>query len=271
LPYFPMYPTDFEAKTSHLSLEEDGAYNRLLRLMWMTPGCSLPDDNGWVMRRMRCDQATFDRVVTPVILEFMTRKGGRILSPRLLQEWQKADETYRLRSEAGKKGGRPQRVDNATEQEKAGLSQPKGGPKQPEPEPDIRKREGKPSLALVPKAARFDEFWAVYPHRGGTKRGRKPAEAKYLAAVKAGASEQDIIDGAKRAAMDRQVRAGFARDPTTWLNQEGWNDEIDTSRETQNGNGNYKIGNQTAESRDHFLDEIAIAARARPSQGGIGH
>ncbi|MCP5097247.1 MAG: YdaU family protein, partial [Chloroflexi bacterium] len=34
LPYFPMYPTDFEADTSHLTLEEDGAYNRLLRLMW---------------------------------------------------------------------------------------------------------------------------------------------------------------------------------------------------------------------------------------------
>jgi uncharacterized protein YdaU (DUF1376 family) len=29
LPYFPMYPTDFEAKTSHLTLAEDGAYNRL--------------------------------------------------------------------------------------------------------------------------------------------------------------------------------------------------------------------------------------------------
>ena len=33
LPYFPLYPTDFEADTSHLTLEEDGAYNRLLRLM----------------------------------------------------------------------------------------------------------------------------------------------------------------------------------------------------------------------------------------------
>lgn len=49
LPYFPMFPTDFEAKTSHLTLAEDGAYNRLLRLMWMTPGCSLPDDDAWIM------------------------------------------------------------------------------------------------------------------------------------------------------------------------------------------------------------------------------
>ena len=65
LPYFPMYPSDFEAKTSHLTLEEDGAYNRLLRLCWMTPGASIPDDDAWIMRRMRVDQATFDRVVRP--------------------------------------------------------------------------------------------------------------------------------------------------------------------------------------------------------------
>ena len=70
LPYFPMYPTDFEAKTSHLTLEEDGAYNRLLRLMWMTPGCSLPDSDAWIMRRMRCDADTFERVVLVVIDEF---------------------------------------------------------------------------------------------------------------------------------------------------------------------------------------------------------
>lgn len=80
LPYFNLYPRDFEADTSHLSLEEDGAYNRLLRLCWMTPGCSLPDDDAWIMRRMRVDAATMARVVLPIIAEFLERKGGRIFS-----------------------------------------------------------------------------------------------------------------------------------------------------------------------------------------------
>ena len=83
LPYFPMYPTDFEADTSHLTLAEDGAYNRLLRLMWMTPGCSLPDDDAWVKRRMRVNQETFDEVVLVVIDEFFIRKKGRLVSPAL--------------------------------------------------------------------------------------------------------------------------------------------------------------------------------------------
>ncbi len=74
-------------------------------------------------------------------------------------------------------------------------------------------------------AGRFAEFWASYPHRDG-KRGRKLAEAKYRAAVKRGVSEQTIIDGAKRAHADPRVKAGYARDPTTWLNQAGWDDEI---------------------------------------------
>ena len=106
--------------------------------------------------------------------------------------------------------------------------------------------EGKPSLALLPKANRFSEFWDAYPHRGGAKKGRKPSEAKYAAALKAGVPEQDIIDGARRASQDRQVRAGFARDPTTWLNQAGWNDEIDTSTEMAKGQQNGHRPNERA-------------------------
>ena len=86
LPYFPMFPTDFEAKTSHLTLAEDGAYNRLLRLMWMTPGCTLPADDAWLMRRMRVDQETFDTVVRVVIDEFFTNENGR-LSNAMLDRW----------------------------------------------------------------------------------------------------------------------------------------------------------------------------------------
>lgn len=83
VPYYPMYPADFEADTSHLTLEEDGAYNRLLRLCWMTPGCSLPDDPAWIARRMRLTISEYERVVEPLISEFFRRKGGRISSPLL--------------------------------------------------------------------------------------------------------------------------------------------------------------------------------------------
>lgn len=155
VPYYPMYPADFEADTSHLTLEEDGAYNRLLRLCWMTPGCSLPDDPAWIARRMRLTISDYERVVEPLISEFFRRKGGRISSPRLTREWEKVDETSRKRSEAGKKGGRPKAIEKEEKHEKAGLVFDKARPKQPEPEPYPEKKEEpigsskKPSRAIA--------------------------------------------------------------------------------------------------------------------------
>ena len=96
-------------------------------------------------------------------------------------------------------------------------------PRAPEPSGTIKNHQ---SDARV---KRFDEFWETYPHRGGTKKGRKPAFEKYRTAVKRGIPEQTIIDGAKRSVSDPTVKGGFARDPATWLHQEGWTDEIPNS------------------------------------------
>lgn len=105
LPSMPLFVDDFEAATAHLTLEEDGAYNRLLRLCWRTPGGSVPDDRSWIMRRMRVDEATYDRVVAPIIDEFFTRKNGRISQRRLLAELDYVKRVSEARKEAGKRGG----------------------------------------------------------------------------------------------------------------------------------------------------------------------
>ena len=86
LPYFPMYPTDFEAKTSHLSIAEDGAYNRLLRICWMTPGCSMPADEAWIMRRARAVSEADQEAVRAILSEFFTIEKGRYSNARLTRE-----------------------------------------------------------------------------------------------------------------------------------------------------------------------------------------
>lgn len=80
--------------------------------------------------------------------------------------------------------------------------------------------------AAPSRVSRFDEFWSVYPHRNGTKKGKAPALEKYRRAVKSGASEQAIIDGATAAHRHPDVVKGYSRDPATWLHQIGWQDEI---------------------------------------------
>jgi len=127
-----MYPTDFEADTSHLTLEEDGAYNRLLRLCWMTPGCSLPDDDAWIMRRTRVDQDTFDRVVKVVISEFFTRGNGRVSNARLAKEFDAAQSAHSKRVSAGKIGGKAK----ALKTKETDPSNAQAMLKQPEPEPE---------------------------------------------------------------------------------------------------------------------------------------
>lgn len=136
LPYIPLYIDDYEADTVHLSMMEDGAYNRLLRLMWRTPGCSIPDDEAWIFRRMRAQTDEERGAVLTVIGEFFERRAGRIFSPRLVREFKKADETSRKRSDAGKRGGRPKHIENKEEGAKPGSSQDKAGTKHPEPDPE---------------------------------------------------------------------------------------------------------------------------------------
>jgi hypothetical protein len=86
LPYFPMYPTDFEAKTSHLTLAEGGAYNRLLRICWMTPGCTIPVDETWIMRRVRAHTDDDKAAVRAILAEFFDVENGRY-SNAMLDVW----------------------------------------------------------------------------------------------------------------------------------------------------------------------------------------
>ena len=107
LPYMPFFVDDYEGNTAHLTLEEDGIYNRLLRLCWRTPGCSIPHEDAWIIRMMRVDDSTYISKVLPVIREFFKVEKGRLYNPRLMREFLIAKEKHEKRVKAGQKGGRP--------------------------------------------------------------------------------------------------------------------------------------------------------------------
>jgi uncharacterized protein YdaU (DUF1376 family) len=130
LPYFPLYPTDFEADTAHLSIVEDGAFNRLLRLCWMTPGCSVPNDEAWILRRLRARSEDEIAAVRVVISEFFKVENGRLFSPRLRREALLAETAHQRRVAAGRKGGGAAKTAQTNEKES---SNAKAMPKQPEP------------------------------------------------------------------------------------------------------------------------------------------
>lgn len=104
-PYIPLYVDDFEGATAHLTPAEDGIYNRLLRLCWRTPGCSIPDDDAWIARKIRVSPTDYDTLARPVIEEYFTRSRGRVFQKRLRDEYDAISVKKDARKNAGKSGG----------------------------------------------------------------------------------------------------------------------------------------------------------------------
>lgn len=104
-PYIPLYVDDYDAATAHLSIEEDGAYGRLMRLCWRTPGCSLPNDPAWIARKIRLSSDDFARIAQPVLDEFFKLSRGRLVQKRLRDEYDDISRKKSARKHAGKKGG----------------------------------------------------------------------------------------------------------------------------------------------------------------------
>ena len=71
---------------------------------------------------------------------------------------------------------------------------------------------------------RFDEFWAVYPNRVKKKAAMRTWRSRKLDKL------ADVIIENIRTRIDSDPRweAGFIPDPTTFLNGDRWEDEIET-------------------------------------------
>lgn len=226
-PYIPLYVDDFEAATAHLSPEEDGLYNRLLRLCWRTPGCSLPDDPAWIARKIRVSPEVFERTVQQLLSEFFTRSRGRWIQRRLKREYDDISCKRVARKQAGKKGGLAKA--RKLQEKSAGIASilpadTRASP-YPEPEPYISETnvssiERAPRSSAPAKPNGFAVFWEAYPN----KVGKRAAETAYDRALKRSDAET-IFAGLERAKTCRQWADGFIPHPTTWLNQDRWADE----------------------------------------------
>ena len=253
-----MYPTDFEAKTSHLTLAEDGAYNRLLRICWMTPGCSVPNDAAWIKRRLRVDDATYISVVQVVIDEFFTVEKDRLSNAKLTRIFTETNLAHEKRVLAGSKGGKAKSLKSKN----SAPSNAQAMPKQPEPEPEPVKREPKGSLVG------FDDFWILWPDKTGKESARKawrkmPIEDRRLAfsAVRDGWFEKW-----RQSKPDANpIHA------SSFMNSKRWTDEFKPQFQTITGGRYDQVSHDTANKRrDPALEQIARLAGLDAAQGHGG-
>ena len=265
-----MYPTDFEADTSHLTIAEDGAYNRLLRLMWMTPGCSLPDDDAWILRRMRCADDAERQLVLDVISEFFIRKDGRVSNARLTREFEKSEQAHKKRVAAGSKGGKTK----ALKSNDKSSGNAKAKPKQPEPEPEPYKEDTTVSLSELHSATdktqqAVDAYNSQAEITGWPK--VQKITAKRRAAIRARLKDVGGLDGWRMA-----LEKAAASPMLCGANSRGWIANFDfltnQSSFTKLMEGNYdqrkstdSLGGKQSSNGDATLRAIAYAATARPA------
>jgi hypothetical protein len=92
-----------------------------------------------------------------------------------------------------------------------------------------RERKGKEgkdiSTRQETRDAFFEEFWKSYPRRDGAN-PKAPAEKLFLAAVKAGADPEQIIEGARRCSQRESKNIGTPYIPQAvkWLRDKRWID-----------------------------------------------
>jgi uncharacterized protein YdaU (DUF1376 family) len=101
--WFQYWVKDFALRCSSLTLEEEGAFMRLLRHYWSTQS-ALPNDDARLARFAGADPKTWQRL-RGAIKDLFEIDDNRWRLPWLDEQMEKAKEISAKRSESGRKGG----------------------------------------------------------------------------------------------------------------------------------------------------------------------
>ena len=138
-PYMQFYPADYLADTMLLSLEEHGAYLKLLMCMWRSDGW-LPDDDKKISTMLGISPKKWASI-REGISSFFIYENGKFSQKRLLSELRATQKKSENLSNNGKRGGRPKHLENNNSPKADGFNRLKQNqsiarsPSDPEPEP----------------------------------------------------------------------------------------------------------------------------------------
>lgn len=104
LPWFPCYAGDWLAseRISAMSIEEEGAYHRLLCHAWLDKSCSIPADEISLRALSRLKVGSLTQLLA--CFEPHPRIEGRLHNKRLTTEWKRTKEIQQERVKSGKLG-----------------------------------------------------------------------------------------------------------------------------------------------------------------------
>jgi uncharacterized protein YdaU (DUF1376 family) len=246
-PSMPVFTDALIGDTTHLSMEEFGAYLMILFVTWRNNGVPLPDDDKRLARICRMSEKKWS-AIRPTISEFFDLSEGVWRQKRLEKEWQYVSQQRAKQSEKGKKSAQARSLkNNETPSTVVGQRlEPQGQPEaNPQPQPHKEDTEAKASganAANEPQASQsvvIDLFpveqtpsqmmWGTYLSELVAMTGKPKADLRKLIGKwsKAYGGEQAVCE----AISDASARQPPLADPLPWI--------IATLKTRSNSNGRH--------------------------------
>jgi len=226
--YYQFNISDFALHTSHLTLEEEAVYRRLLDHYYDTEK-PIPKETQRVIRRLRL--GSYVSEVEQILGEFFTLEDDGYHNYRAdfeIAEYQTKAETAR---QNGKKGGRPRKNKGAKTQS-VNLANPEETGSKANYELGTMNYELKPAKEKsVDKKKEMEEAFEVF-YFAGMKKTVKKAAFKVFEKI----AGDNPMQFAEKLALDIKARLsnqqmGFDKMyPTTYLNGARWEDELTQER-----------------------------------------
>lgn len=199
------------ARLANITLEE--CEQALACFMSPDPYSRTPDNEG---RRIEAIPRGW-RLLNHSIYDYMRSKEERL-------EYQRNWDRENRGNRANSRSRHPATPDNPRQPPTNSDSSdnPRQNPDTPDPTSSNPSSISKSSKSLGQQAARFDEFWSLYPNRKGKADAVKTWKRKNLDAI----ADKIMADVKARIADDRDWKGGYVPHGSTYINAEGWQDDV---------------------------------------------
>ena len=217
--YYKRHIGDYAKKAGHLSLLEHGVCTLLLDAYYDREQAPTKAE---AIRISRCRTPEELAALEAVLSDFFQLDGDRYVQSRVEEEFVKAEEQAEKNRANGRAGGRPRK--------------PKGNPVGSQSvatgNPDESETKGNPLIhqstnpqqeqkPVQRAAARFAEFWSVYPVKKGKAAAEKAWRVKGCDAI----ADSILAHVIRMQAHDDDWRRGYVPHGSTYVNGERWQDE----------------------------------------------
>lgn len=212
--YYKKNIGDYHKKAGRLTMLEHGAYTLLLDACYDRERFPTLDEAlDWCWARSDEEVAA----VKFVLSKFFTVKDQVYTQARVQEEL----DAYRIKAEKNQRIAIDREASRRTNGDRESTNRARTV-HEPSPNQEPLTKNQEPDLNIGRQADRFTEFFAAYPK----KVKKKPAHDIWKRKNLNPKADQIIQDVAMRLSSDRRWLDGFVPDPTTYLNQERWTDEI---------------------------------------------